>query len=91
MVAAQPDWDLLNNPKKKSRRVKNVEKILIDEPDKVNEDEVAEQDDNGSENQGIIGFEKDTVDDAEKERRTKKRMKDHLLMRMTMLHSPQGS
>ncbi|WJX57778.1 hypothetical protein P8452_43303 [Trifolium repens] len=73
MVAAQPDWDLLNNPKKKSRRVKNVEKILIDEPDKVNEDEVAEQDDNGSENQGVIGSEKDTVDDAEKERRIKKR------------------
>jgi hypothetical protein len=74
MVAALPDWDRFNNPKKKkkTRRVKNVEKILMDEPDEVNEEEAVEQGCDDAENQAVIGSEKEKVDGAEKERRTKK-------------------
>jgi hypothetical protein len=68
MVAALPDWDRFNNPmnKKKIMRVKDVEKILIDEPDEVNEEEADDQDD-------VVESEKEMDVGAEKERRSKKR------------------
>jgi hypothetical protein len=59
MVAALPDWDRFNNPKRKEfKKTKNVESILI-------EDEVAKQGGDDSEKRGAVG--------SEKEMRSKKR------------------
>jgi hypothetical protein len=77
MVAALPDWDRFNNPmmKKKTRRVKDVEKILMDKPDEVNEEEAADQDDvvETAENQTSVESEMEMDVGAENERRSKKR------------------
>jgi hypothetical protein len=59
MVAALPDWDRFNNPKRKEfKKTKNVESILI-------EDEVAKHGGDDSEKRGAVG--------SEKEMRSKKR------------------